>query len=448
MAVDFRGLAGGIVDGVGGLDNIKGARHCATRLRMELRDESKAQTDRIKGLDGVMTVVQSGGQYQVVIGNDVPNVYAEIADMLEGGSAPGDEEESGTKGNLLDRFIELVSSIIHPILWPLAGAGLFKAFLTLFTTLGWLSAETAGYTVLNAASDSLIHFLPILLAVSAATKLKSNVYIAAGLGALMVHPTWVALVAAGEPVTLFDIIPVTLTGYSNSVIPILLVMLVAAPFERWLNKVMPKSLNMVFVPLIVFLVMGTLAMTAIGPLGAWLGGYLAVFFTFLSSTAAWIPPLFIGTLWPLMVMFGVHTAVGPLGFAQLGEMGYDNIVGPGILVSNIAQGAAGLTVAFITKDPKVKQIASAGGITGLMGITEPVLYGVNLPKRYPLIAAICGGATGGLYAGIMQVRRFATGHSGLPALPMTHPAYLLRAPLAKREAWADLLSLSARLDGG
>lgn len=234
----------------------------------------------------------------------------------------------------------------------------------------------------------------------------------------MLHPTWVALVAAKEPVQLFDIIPVTLNSYGYSVIPIMLVMLAQAPFERWLNKVMPKSLNIVFVPMIVFLVMGTLAMTIIGPLGSFLGGYLAMFFAFLSSTVAWAPALLIGALWPLMVMFGVHTAVGPLGIAQLNTMQFDSIVGPGIIVSNIAQGTAGLVVALKTRDLKLKQIASAGGLTGLMGITEPVLYGVNLPKRYPLIAAIAGGGAGGLYAGIMQVKRFATGHSGLPALPM------------------------------
>lgn len=420
MSNQYAPLAERIVELVGGPENVKTAFHCQTRLRFGLVDDKKADLAGLEATDGVLQVMNSGGMYQVVIGMHVKDVFDEVDDVLKAAghdpdSAPAAPAE---KKGPLSTAIDFIAGTFVPVIPAIAGAGMVRAVLSLLTVFGIVPPESQTYIMLNFFADAVFYFLPILLAVSAATKLKSNVYIAAGLGALMVHPTWVALVAAGEPVTLFDIIPVTLTGYSNSVIPILLVMLAAAPFERWLNKVMPKSLNMVFVPLIVFLVMGTLAMTAIGPLGAWLGSYLAIFFTFLSSTAAWIPPLFIGTLWPLMVMFGVHTEVGPLGFAQLGEMGYDNIVGPGILVSNIAQGAAGLTVAFITKDAKVKQIASAGGLTGLMGITEPVLYGVNLPKRYPLIAAICGGAAGGLYAGIMQVRRFATGHSGLPALPM------------------------------
>lgn len=420
MSKEYAPLAAQIIELVGGPDNIKSAFHCQTRLRFGLVDDKKVKVSQLEATDGVLQVMNSGGMYQVVIGMHVKDVFdeADAALKASGHDAAAAPAQPAEKRHPLHTAIDFIAGTFVPVIPAIAGAGMVRAVLSLLTVFGLVPRDSQTYIVLNFFADAVFYFLPILLAVSAAIKLKTNIYIAAGLGALMLHPTWVALVAAKEPVTLFDIIPVTLSTYSNSVIPILLLMLAAAPFERWLNKVMPKSLNLVFVPMIVFLVMGTLAMTVIGPLGAWLGGYLAMFFTFLSTTAAWIPPVFIGTLWPLMVMFGVHTAVGPLGFAQLGEMGYDNIVGPGILVSNIAQGAAGLTVAFITKDPKVKQIAGAGGLTGLMGITEPVLYGVNLPKRYPLIAAICGGAAGGIYAGIMQVKRFATGHSGLPALPM------------------------------
>ena len=420
MSKEYAPLAARIIELVGGPENITSAFHCQTRLRFGLVDDKLAQVAALEATDGVLQVMNSGGMYQVVIGMHVKDVFDEVDAELK---AAGHDPSAGAsapaeKRGPVSTAIDFISGTFVPIIPAIAGAGMVRAVLSLLTVFGVVSRESQTYVVLNFFADAIFYFLPIMLAVSAANKLKTNPYIAAGLGALMLHPTWTGLVAAGEPVKLFDVIPVTLASYSNSVIPILLVMLAAAPFERWLNKVMPKSLNMVFVPLIVFLVMGTLAMTVIGPIGSWLGGYLATFFVFLSDTASWIPPLFIGTLWPLMVMFGVHTAVGPLGFLQLGEVGYDNIVGPGILVSNIAQGAAGLTVAFLTRDSKTKQIASAGGITGLMGITEPVLYGVNLPKRYPLIAAMCGGAAGGIYAGIMQVKRFATGHSGLPALPM------------------------------
>lgn len=420
MSKDYAPLAARIIELVGGPENIKSAFNCQTRLRFGLKDDKLVKLAELEATDGVLQVMNSGGMYQVVIGMHVKDVFDEVEAELKasGHDLGGESDALAEKQGPINAAITFISGTFMPIIPAIAGAGMVRAVLSLLTVFGVVTNTSQTYIVLNFFADAVFYFLPIMLAVAAANKLKTNPFIAAGLGALMLHPTWVGLVAAGEPVRLFDVIPVTLASYNGSVIPILLVMLAAAPFERWLNKVMPKSLNMVFVPMIVFLVMGTLAMTVIGPLGSWLGGYLATFFIFLSDTASWIPPLFIGTLWPLMVMFGVHTAVGPLGFLQLGELGYDNIVGPGILVSNIAQGAAGLTVAFLTKDSKTKQIASAGGLTGLMGITEPVLYGVNLPKRYPLIAAICGGAAGGLYAGIMQVRRFATGHSGIPALPM------------------------------
>lgn len=420
MSKEYAPLAARIIELVGGPENISQAFHCQTRLRFALKDQAKVNAAELEATDGVLQLMNAGGMYQVVIGMHVKEVFEEVDAQLKaaGHDSSAASDAPAEKRGAVSTAIDFISGTFVPIIPAIAGAGMVRAVLSLLTVFGVITNKSQTYIVLNFFADAVFYFLPIMLAVSAANKLKTNPYIAAGLGALMLHPTWVGLVAAGEPVYLFDVIPVTLASYSNSVIPILLVMLAAAPFERWLNKVMPKSLNMVFVPLIVFLVMGTLAMTVIGPIGSWLGGYLATFFVFLADTASWIPPLFIGTLWPLMVMFGVHTAVGPLGFLQLGEVGYDNIVGPGILVSNIAQGAAGLTVAFLTKDSKLKQIASAGGITGLMGITEPVLYGVNLPKRYPLIAAMCGGAAGGIYAGIMQVKRFATGHSGLPALPM------------------------------
>ena len=420
MSKEYAPLAAQIVELVGGPENINSAFHCQTRLRFGLVDDKKVDVAKLEATDGVLQVMNSGGMYQVVIGMHVKDVFEEVDAELKAAGHDADAAPAAPaeKRGPVSTAIDFISGTFVPIIPAIAGAGMVRAVLSLLTVFGVITTKSQTYVVLNFFADAVFYFLPIMLAVSAALKLKTNPYIGAGLGALMLHPTWTALVAAKEPVYLFDVIPVTLASYSNSVIPILLVMLVAAPFERWLNKVMPKSLNMVFVPLVVFLVMGTLAMTVIGPIGSWISGYLATFFIFLSNTAAWIPPLFIGTLWPLMVMFGVHTAVGPLGFLQLGELGYDNIVGPGILVSNISAGAAGLTVAFLTKDSKTKQIAGAGGITGLMGITEPILYGVNLPKRYPLIAAMCGGAAGGIYAGIMQVKRFATGHSGLPALPM------------------------------
>ncbi len=204
--------------------------------------------------------------------------------------------------------------------------------------------------------------------------------------------------------------------YANSVIPVILVVFVQAKIEKWLNRVVPKSVNLVFVPMLVFLIMGTLALSVLGPLGNIVGQGLAVVFNYLAENAAWAPALLVGGLLPVMVMFGIHNGVAPLGVMQMSNLGYDSIFGPGCVCSNMAQAAAGTVVAIRAKNAKERQIASSGAITAYMGITEPLLYGVNLPKKYPLIASMIGGACGGLYAGLTHTHRFATGSSGLPAV--------------------------------
>lgn len=186
--------------------------------------------------------------------------------------------------------------------------------------------------------------------------------------------------------------------------------------EKLLNRVIPKAVNLVFVPMLTFLIMGTLALSVLGPIGNIIGQYLATFFTFLSENASWAPAFLIGAFLPPMVMFGLHNGVAPLGVMQMSQLGYDSIFGPGCVCSNIAQGTAALVVALRTGEAKTRQLATSSGITALMGITEPVLYGINLPKKYPLIAAMVGGGCGGLYAGLTHTHRFATGSSGLPAV--------------------------------
>ena len=224
------------------------------------------------------------------------------------------------------------------------------------------------------------------------------------------------MVAAGEPVRFFEVIPFHLVSYTGTVIPIILVVFAQAYVEKLLNRIIPKSVNLVFVPMLTFLVMGPLALAVLGPIGSVLGGYLAVIFNFLAENASWAPAVLIGGFLPLMVMFGLHNGVAPLGVMQMGELGYGTSFGPGCVCSNIAQGVAALVVSLRTKNDKERQVATSGGITALMGITEPVLYGLNLPKKYPLIAAMIGGGCGGLYAGLTHTHRFATGSSGLPAV--------------------------------
>lgn len=414
MSKKYEELAQDVIEQLGGKDNITDAYHCQTRMRFKLADDSKLNKDKIEDLDGVTKYLHNAGVHQVVIGTHVKDVFEEVEKHIDttgsNASNDGDDKSFGTK------IIDFVSGVFQPIIPALSGAGMVKAVLALLVVFNVTSNDSQTYYLLNLFADSIFYFLPMMLAFTVAQKLKSNPILAVSVAAMMMNPGWGALIAAGEPVNLFGVIPFTLAAYTGTVIPIMLVVFVQSYVEKFLGKIIPKSVELVFVPMFTFLIMGTLAFSILGPIGSILGGYLAGFFTFLSVNASWVPPVLIGGLLPLMVMFGLHNGVAPLGVMQMAELGYDSIFGPGALVSNIAQATAAAVVGFRTKNKKTKQIAISGSITAYMGITEPVLYGVNLPKKYPLVAAMIGGASGGLYAGLTNTHRFATGSSGLPAV--------------------------------
>jgi len=418
MSKQYEKLASEILDYVGGAGNVDDVYHCQTRLRFKLNDESKANKEAIEKLDGVAKVIINGGVFQVVIGPHVKSVFEEIEKNVEtkNGKVENKDTKAAEKKSMPGIIIDFVSGTFQPIIPALSGAGMVKALLALLVVFNVISNKSQTYTILNFFADGVFYFLPILLAFTEAQKLKCNPILAASVAFIMMHPTWGAMVAQKEAVNFFGVIPFTLTTYTSSVIPIILVILVQSYVEKWLEKYIPESVKLVFVPMLTFIIMGTLALSILGPIGSIIGNYLALIFTFLSTNASWAPALIIGGFLPIMVMFGLHNGVAPLGVMQMSNLGYDSIFGPGCLCSNIAQGTAAFVVSLRTKDSKTKQLATSAGITGLMGITEPALYGVNLPKRYPLISAMIGGGFGGLYAGLTHTHRFATGSSGLPAV--------------------------------
>ncbi len=291
-----------------------------------------------------------------------------------------------------------------------------KAVLALLVVFHVITNDSQTYILLNMFADAVFYFLPVMLAFTEAKKLKCNQILAAATALILLHPTWTGMVTAGKAVNFFDVIPFQLVNYGNSVIPIIMIIFVQAYLERWFNKVMSKSVNLVFVPMLVLIIMGTLSFAVIGPLGNIVGQYLAGVFNFLAHNAAWAPALLVGGLVPVMVMFGIHNGIAPRGVMQMANLGYDSIFGPGCVCCNMAQASAGAVAAFREKKAKEKQLATAGSITAFMGITEPLLYGVNSPKKYPLYASMVGGACGGLYAGLTHTHRFVTGSSGLPAV--------------------------------
>ena len=412
MSKKYEGLARDIVQLVGGKENVTQAYHCQTRLRFTLADEGKADEDAIKAHDGVVGVIHGAGQFQVCIGPHVADVFEEVEKLVDTGEK--DVEAPAEKKGVFDRVIDFVAGTFQPIIPALSGAGMVKAVMALLTTFELISADSQTYQMLNIFADGVFYFLPILLAFTEAQKLKCNPILASGVAAMLLHPNWSAFVSAAEPVNFFEVIPFTLASYGSSVIPIILIVFVQSFVEKWLNKHIPASVNLVFVPMLTFLVMGTLAFSVLGPIGYIVGEWLSIFFTFLAENAAWVPAVLIGGLCPVMVMFGIHNGIAPLGPIQMADLGYDSIWGPGNIVSNMAQASAGLVVALRSK--KDRKVAMPGAITAFMGITEPILYGTNLPKKYPLVAAMIGGACGGLYAGLTQTHRFATGSGGLPAV--------------------------------
>ena len=420
MSKKYEPLAAEIIRLVGGKENVDTLHHCQTRLRFKLYDEGKAGLDEISGLDGVTAAINKGGMVQVVIGLHVAEVYEEAEKYLDTEKKDRDikTEEKKKRQNPLDTATSFISSIFAPIVSALAGAGMVKALLSILVAFQLVDTSGQTYIIINMISDAAFAFLPVLLAYTTAQKLKCNPIMAATVAGILVHGTWNSIVAAGEAVTLFGIVPLYLVTYTSSVIPIVLVLLIQAPLERWLNKVVPEAVRLIFVPMITFLVMGVLALSVLGPVGAIVGQGLSGVFLWLGENAGWAPPLIVGSLFPVMVMFGIHHGVAPVGTMSIMQLGYDAIWGPGIVCSNIAQGAAALTASFVTKDKKTRQVGIPAGITALMGTTEPVLYGVNLPKRYPLIAAMIGGGLGGLFAGVTHTRRYAFGSSGIPAAVM------------------------------
>ena len=414
MSKKYNALAQEIIKLIGGSGNVKDAYHCQTRLRFHLIDDQKAQKDKINKLDGVTKVLESGGQFQVVIGPQVADVFEEIEKYID---VSGDNsEQPNEKKGFWNTVIDFVSNVFQPIIPALSGAGMIKALLALLIVFKLVTEKSQTYIILNMFADGIFYFLPVLLAYTEAKKLKCDPIIAVSVAVILLHPTFTKMVLAGKAVHLFGFLPVSLVNYAYSVIPIILIIFVQKYVEKFFHKVVPKAIELVFVPMLTILTMGILGLVILGPIGNIIGQGLAKVFTYLSVNASWVPALLVGGLLPIMVMFGIHNGIAPLGVVQLATKGFDSIFGPGCVVSNMAQATAGAVVAFRTKNKKEKTVAASGSITAYMGITEPILYGVNLPKRYPLIASMIGGACGGLYAGLTHTHRFATGSSGLPAI--------------------------------
>ncbi|MCR1951132.1 MULTISPECIES: beta-glucoside-specific PTS transporter subunit IIABC [Clostridium] len=418
--MNYENLAKSILEKVGGEKNVSNLTHCATRLRFNLKDTSKANTDALKNTQGVMGVVDKGGQYQVIIGNDVNNVYKEIIKIsnIENGNSNGSNEVDDRKP--IAKVIDTITGIFTPILPAITAAGMMKAVLALLTAFKLVSTDSQSYQVINFMADAAFYFLPLLLANSAAKKFKCNQYLAMMLGGMLLHPTFVTMVntakEAGTSISVFGL-PISLASYSSSVLPIILGVWFMSYVEPIADKVSPKAIKFFTKPLITALVTGIVLLVVIGPLGYIISDKIGLAIKTLESYASWLVPTLIGGLTPLLVMTGTHYGLIPIGINNRMTMGYDTIIYPGMLASNVSQGGAALAVALKTKNKEIKQLASSAGITAVCGITEPALYGVNLRFKTPLYASMIGGAIGGLFLGLFRVSNYSGGSPGFLTLP-------------------------------
>ena len=412
--MEFERIAKEVLENVGGESNVAHVTHCVTRLRFNLKDDSKANPDKIKKIKGVMGQVNNGGQFQVIIGNDVSDVYKELLKLGNFKGSNSSKEEKVNKKGVMSAVLDTIAGIFTPMIPAIAGGGLLKAFLGLFVAIGWISNESQVYYVLNFIGDAAFFFMPILLAYTAAIKFKTSPFIAMVIGGALLHPNFTALVAAGEPVKFLGL-SIGLVNYSSSVIPIILIVWLMSYVEKLITKIVPKPLRIVFVPLLVLTITAPIGLIAIGPLGTIIGDILANIIMYIDTKAPWALPFVIGGINPLLVMTGMHYSFYPALFTQLTTLGYQTII-PGSFTSNVGHGAAALAVSIKSKNSDLKQLASSTGFTALLGITEPAMYGVNAKLKKPLYAVMIGGAIGGLYAGITSVRAYGPGGSAFTGL--------------------------------
>lgn len=425
---DLNEMAKAIVAGVGGEANVTALVHCATRLRFTLVDEAKANKAALQGIKGVVAVVQSGGQYQVVIGNTVPDVFDAISQVssinadtkpaqVEATEAPvAGEATPPSAKKILDMAIATISGIFAPMLTALCGGGMLKGILMIATLMGWLDKTGGNYIVLNAAADSVFYFLPMILAVTSARRFGCNVYVAMMVAGALIHPSIVALAAAKKATVLLGITFVPI-NYSSTVIPIILSIYAMSKVEKVAVKLLHDSLRPFMAPLISVVVVVPAALLIIGPAATWLANTIAQGYIWMFGVNPIVAGAAAGGLWQVLVIFGLHWGFVPIMINNIAVTGRDNFKAAAA-PSVFAQAGAMLGVFLKTRDPQLKAIAGAAAAAGLFGITEPGVYGVTLRFKRPFIIAVVLSVVAGAVAAVFNAGAISMGPPGLLTLPV------------------------------
>lgn len=425
----YESLAKEIVKNVGGKENVAGLVHCITRLRFSLKDESLANDEVLKQMDGVVTVMKSGGQYQVVIGNHVAEVYEDVMPLLNLKEEKVIEKKSGKP---LDRAIDIISGIFQPILGIMAACGMLKGLNTLFVTLGLYTADCGGYMIINAAGDALFTFLPLFLGYTAAKKFGLKPMLGLAIGAAMCYPgIQLSTLSAGtEPImhvlegTMFQSpvyidffgIPVISVDYTGTVIPVILTVWFASKCEKLFNRFIPDLVKFFFVPMLTLLVTLPVSMIFLGPVATFGSTLISEFTLAIRGFSPLLAGALVGFTWQILVIFGMHWGFIPVYINNVQTLGYDNVMMP-FFACTFATSAVVIAIFFKTKDKKLKEMAIPNFISGIFGVTEPAIYGILLPLKKPFIISCIAGGIGGAFYGYFNFRKFILGGMGIFELP-------------------------------
>ncbi|MBU9851333.1 PTS beta-glucoside transporter subunit IIABC [Rahnella aceris] len=407
--MEYRTLADEILRGVGGKENVNSVVHCATRLRFKLKDTSKADAAGLKENPGVIMVVESGGQFQVVIGNHVGAVY----EALVRGSAlsDGSDDDRGDNGSVFARAIDVISGIFTPFIGIMAASGILKGFLALALACGWMVPESGTYKVWFAASDAMFYFFPLVIGYTAGKKFGGNPFVTMMIGGAMVHPLMIAafdVQQSGAHSEHFLGIPLVFINYTSSVIPVILAAWASSWLEKQSMKILPGAMRNFITPLICLMVIVPLTFLVIGPVATWASQQLAHGYQFVYHVSPMVAGAFMGALWQVCVIFGLHWGLVPLMINNFSVLGHDTML-PLLLPAVMGQVGAVAGVMLRTKDARTRALSGSAISAGIFGITEPAVYGITLPHRRPFIFGCVGGALGAAVLGYFQTTAYSFG---------------------------------------
>ncbi len=417
--VDIQATAKGIVECLGGKDNFSSVTHCATRLRVYLKDDSKLNKEALLKVPGVIALDKATDQYQVILGQIVGDVCDAVqaitgADAATQAASKGEKKKGGPIA-LLGRFFEFIAGIMQPIIPALCTAGLLKVVLIVIGMCG-VSDKAPTYQMLNFLSDVVFYFLPVFVAYSSAKKFKTDPIISLVLACALLHPNWTAIVVAGKPMDFFGL-PVLLTNYSSTFIQIILTVWILSYVEKWVKKIIPTVVSSFFVPFVVTLIMAVIMFVATAPLGGYLSGAIESFIVWIKATTGGLAPAIVTFLGPWIAMGGMHLALVPFAVQQIATVGYDDLINVWFLCFTISAGSVALAVVLKTKNKKLRQIAIPAVISGLFGgVSEPTTYGISMKMVKPYWANLIAATIAALYAGLVHLKAYAFGAYSLTSL--------------------------------